>query len=62
MKALHFGVGIRQEDYSIFALGESETGKDTLIRRFLDKLSIFIILQLDICYVNNFDEIQHCQI
>ncbi|MEJ2656772.1 MAG: AAA family ATPase [Desulfobacterales bacterium] len=34
MKALHFGVGIRQEGYNIFALGESGTGKYTLIRRF----------------------------
>jgi lon-related putative ATP-dependent protease len=62
IEALHFGVGIRQEGYNIFALGESGTGKYTLIRQFLDKRAAQEDVPPDICYVNNFDEAHKPQI
>jgi lon-related putative ATP-dependent protease len=60
--ALHFGIGIQQEGYNIFALGESGMGKYTLIRQFLDKRAAREDVPADICYVNNFEEAHKPQI
>jgi lon-related putative ATP-dependent protease len=55
VEALRFGVGVRRDGYNIFALGESGTGKYTLIRQFLDERAAEEDTPPDICYVNNFE-------
>jgi lon-related putative ATP-dependent protease len=56
VEALHFGIGIRQRGYNVFALGEPGTGKYSLIRRILDKHAETEQLPEDLCYVHNFKE------
>ena len=58
LAALEFGVGMKSSGYHIFALGESGTGKYTMIRRFLERRAAGEEPPPDLCYVNNFEE-QH---
>jgi lon-related putative ATP-dependent protease len=55
-EAVHFGLGIDQEGYNIFALGPSGTGKQFLIERFVRQSAANKPIPSDPCYVNNFSE------
>ncbi|MFO7963397.1 MAG: AAA family ATPase [Desulfobacterales bacterium] len=55
-QALHFGIGIQQEGYNIFALGEQGTGKHAFIRDFLERRALHEPVPQDICYVMNFEK------
>ncbi len=54
--ALHFGIGIRQDGYNIFALGPTGTGKRSLIRQFFDEHAVDQPVPPDWCYVYNFEQ------
>jgi len=55
VKALKFGVGIRQEGYNIYALGPSGMGKHTFVREYLYRQLKDAPAPSDYCYVNNFE-------
>jgi predicted ATP-dependent protease len=54
--AVRFGVDIEQEGYNVFALGPSGTGKQSLVRQFLQQQATARPAPPDWCYVNNFDQ------
>ena len=56
VRAIRFGVGIRNEGFNIFALGSDDTDKRTLVRRFLEERAAGEPPPDDVCYVNNFAE------
>lgn len=58
MNALHYGIGITQKGYNIFALGPSGTGKHTTIKRFINARSGRPSKPHDWCYINNFNNPQ----
>ena len=55
MKALEFGLGIKDKGYNIFVSGISGTGKATIIRSILEKISQSEPVPDDWCYVFNFE-------
>jgi len=55
VEALHFGVGIRQPGYNLYALGASGTGKHSTVDRFLRARARHDSVPPDLCYVNNFE-------
>jgi hypothetical protein len=54
--AVRFGVGIKREGYNLFALGPHGTGKQTLLRQYLDARAAAEATPGDACYVHNFTE------
>lgn len=56
LEALHFGVGIQQRGYNIFALGPSGVGKRDSVCALLEERASAEPVPPDWCYVNNFDE------
>ncbi len=54
--ALHFGIGIQQDGYNIFALGPTGTGKRSLIRQFFDDHAASQPTPDDWVYVYNFEQ------
>lgn len=56
LKAIQFGVSINRQGYNIFALGESGTGKQSLVRRTIEAQAVKEPTPSDWCYVNNFEE------
>ena len=55
-EALQFGVDIQQHGYNLFVMGPSGTGKHTLVRQYLEKISADTQAPSDWCYVNNFEQ------
>ncbi len=56
LAALRFGIGIRHDDYHVFALGPSGLGKHAVIRRLLEERVGDAPVPADWCYVHNFAE------
>jgi lon-related putative ATP-dependent protease len=56
LAALRFGIGIRHEDYHLFALGPPGVGKHALVRRVLEQRAVTEPIPADWCYVHNFAE------
>ncbi len=56
MDAIRFGTGIRHDGYNLFVLGPSGIGKDSMVRRFLEKKASDEHKPDDWCYINNFDQ------
>lgn len=54
--AVRFGIGIRRTGYNLFALGAAGTGKQSLIRRYVEEQAATESVPADWCYVNNFDQ------
>lgn len=54
--AIHFGIGIQQEGFNLFALGPSRSGKRTVVTQFIEKQAAKQIVPPDWCYVDNFDD------
>ncbi len=54
VKALSFGLRIRQKGYNIYASGRPGTGKSTLIRSLVRQLAKDRPVPCDWCYVHNF--------
>jgi lon-related putative ATP-dependent protease len=53
--AIHFGIGIQQEGYNLFAIGPSGTGKYTSVHRSLEQKAAAEPVPSDWCYVYNFE-------
>ncbi len=56
VRALQFGLGIRQVGYHIYVAGPPGMGKMSAIRNFLDQLARSQETPPDWCYINNFDD------
>ncbi|NYT03751.1 MAG: AAA family ATPase [Candidatus Methanofastidiosa archaeon] len=56
LKALKFGLQIKEKGFNIFVAGFPGTGKMTAVKSFLDKLAEDQSVPSDWCYVNNFQE------
>ncbi|KYC45821.1 MAG: Archaeal Lon protease [Candidatus Methanofastidiosum methylothiophilum] len=56
LKALKFGLQIKEKGFNIFVAGFPGTGKMTAVKSFLDKLAEDQTVPPDWCYVNNFQE------
>ncbi len=54
VKALSFGLRMRQKGYNIYAAGRPGTGKSTLIRTVVRQLAQEGVVPSDWCYVHNF--------
>jgi predicted ATP-dependent protease len=56
LAALRFGVGMRHENYHVFALGPPGVGRHTLVRKVLEQRAATEPVPSDWCYVHNFAE------
>lgn len=54
--ALHFGIGIQQKGYNLFALGPNGTGKYTSVHRSVSNQAQKEPVPSDWCYVFNFNQ------
>jgi lon-related putative ATP-dependent protease len=54
IKALQFGLGIREQGFNIYVAGHTGTGKTTAVNRFLRELAKDRPIPSDWCYLNNF--------
>ncbi|MFH0965443.1 MAG: AAA family ATPase [Planctomycetota bacterium] len=55
-EALDFGVAMDSYGYNIFVLGPRGTGKNTAVRKVLERRAAQMPVPPDWCYVNNFDD------
>jgi len=53
--AVKFGIGIRGEGYNLFALGPPGTGKQSVVRQYLQQRAAELPTPPDCIYVNNFN-------
>ena len=56
LAALRFGIGIRHENYHLFALGPPGLGKHAVVRQVLEERAAAEPIPPDWCYVHNFAE------
>mgnify|MGYP001237658143 CR=1 FL=1 len=54
VRALKFGLGIKDKGFNIFVAGMPGTGRTTAIERFLEEVARLAPPPADWCYVNNF--------
>jgi len=54
VRALEFGLGIKEIGFNIYVAGPPGTGKTTAVRRFLEEIAKDKPVPPDWCYVNNF--------
>ena len=54
LRAIRFGVGIRQDDFNLFVLGPPESGKSTAVQSYLKDKAASEPSPSDWAYVNNF--------
>jgi lon-related putative ATP-dependent protease len=54
VKALRFGLGIKELGFNIYVAGLSGTGKTTTVERFVEEIARDKPVPNDWCYVNNF--------
>jgi lon-related putative ATP-dependent protease len=59
MRAMQFGLGIKEKGFNIFVSGMPGTGRTTTVRRFLEEVATTKPVPMDWCYVNNFDDSYH---
>lgn len=59
LKALRFGLGIKDKGFNIFVSGRPGTGRTTAIERFLEEAAAQEPAPYDWCYVNNFRDGYH---
>jgi lon-related putative ATP-dependent protease len=55
VRALRFGLDIRDKGFNIFVSGLPGTGRTTAVERFLEQIAITKQTPMDWCYVHNFD-------
>src|SRR5208337_1476380 len=54
VRALKFGLGIRDRGFNIYVAGFPGTGRTTAVRNFVSDLAKTGLVPSDWCYVNNF--------
>ena len=59
VRALQFGLGIKEKGFNIFVAGMPGTGRTTAIERFLEMVAKDAPVPSDWCYVNNFRDSAH---
>jgi lon-related putative ATP-dependent protease len=59
VRALRFGLGIKESGFNIYAAGRPGTGRITAIERFLEEVAAGQPAPPDACYVNNFQDGYH---
>ena len=59
VRALRFGLGIKEKGFNIYASGRPGTGRTTAIERFLEEVAAQDPPPSDWCYVNNFRDGYH---
>jgi lon-related putative ATP-dependent protease len=56
VRALELGLGIKDFRYNIYVAGSPGTGKNSIVKAFLHKLSLTEPTPSDLCYVHNFED------
>lgn len=56
VKALELGLGIRDRRYNIYVAGDPGTGKTSIVKTFLERVSAKEDKPPDLCYVRNFKD------
>ncbi len=56
VRALRFGLGIKENGFNIYVSGRAGTGRITAIKRFLEEVAEKDPVPFDTCYVNNFHD------
>ncbi len=59
LRAMQFGLGIKEKGFNIYVSGMPGTGRTTAVRRFLEEVAAAKPIPMDWCYVNNFDDPYH---
>ncbi len=59
VRALQFGLGIKEKGFNIYVSGSPGTGRTTAIERFLEEAAVKEPAPFDWCYVNNFHDSYH---
>jgi lon-related putative ATP-dependent protease len=59
VRALKFGLGIKEKGFNIYVSGRPGTGRTTAIERFLEEIAAKELAPFDWCYVNNFHDSYH---
>ena len=59
LRAMQFGLGIKEKGFNIYVSGSPGTGRTTAVRRFLEEVAATKPVPMDWCYVNNFQEPYH---
>lgn len=59
IRAMQFGLGIKQKGFNIYVSGMPGTGRTTAVRRFLEEVAAAKPIPMDWCYVNNFEDPYH---
>ena len=59
VRALRFGMGIKEKGFNIYVSGQPGTGRTTTITRFLEEITSQDPIPSDWCYVNNFRDNYH---
>jgi lon-related putative ATP-dependent protease len=54
VRALEFGLGIKETGFNMYVAGPPGTGKTTAVKRFLERVARDKPVPPDCCYVNNF--------
>jgi lon-related putative ATP-dependent protease len=56
IRAMQFGLGIKEKGFNIYVSGLPGTGRTTAVRRYLEEMAITKSVPSDWCYVNNFQD------
>jgi lon-related putative ATP-dependent protease len=56
MRAMQFGLGIKEKGFNIFVSGLPGTGRTTAVRHYLEEVAVTKPVPSDWCYVNNFQD------
>ncbi len=59
VKAMKFGLGIKDKGFNIYVSGVPGTGRTTAIRQFIEEIAAAQPTPPDWCYVNNFQDSSH---
>lgn len=54
--ALTFGLGIDAKGYNLYVMGEQATGRFTLVKEYISRMSSNKATPFDFCYLNNFED------
>ena len=56
VRALKFGLGIKDKGFNIYVAGYPGTGRTTAVKNFLEEIAVNQAVPPDWCYVNNFTD------
>ena len=59
IRAMQFGLGIKEKGFNIYVSGMPGTGRTTAVRRYLEEMAVTKPIPSDWCYVHNFQDPYH---